>query len=202
MPIQVVAWDFDGVLNRNIVDGRLIWADNFETDIGQSRAVFQECIFRRDLKAIMTGKEDLRDRVDDWARKVGYRDGPDALLAYWFAKDAHVDPEMLDMMDRLSAKGVRQVITTNNEARRAAYIEDEMGLGGRIEHMFASGRMGVAKPDQKYFEIVSNALGTQPCEIVLVDDSLKNVEAAKGLGWQGFHFTKETQSNLEQILFY
>ena len=188
------------MLNRNIVDGRFIWSDSFETDIGQSHEVFEEFIFGRNLKAIMTGKEDLRDHVGAWAQEVGYSDGPDALLAYWFAKDALIDPNSLRLMDKLSAKGVRQVITTNNEARRAAYIEKEMGFGRRVEHMFASGRMGVAKPDQKYFEIVSDTLDVCPNEIILIDDSVKNVEVATGLGWQGLHFTNETQSDLEAVL--
>ena len=28
--IKVIAWDFDGVLTSNVVDGRFIWADDFE----------------------------------------------------------------------------------------------------------------------------------------------------------------------------
>ncbi len=200
MGIKVIAWDFDGVLSRNFVNGRFVWSDNFEADTGQSKEVFDTYVFDRDLDAILTGKEDLRDRVAEWAQFVGYAPGPDDLLAYWFAKDARSDPMLLGLMDRIAERGLRQVITTNNEARRAAYIENEMGFGDRVEHVFASGRMGLAKPDLEYFKVVTNALGVHPGDVFLVDDRVENIEAAIQIGWQGMLFTDETRDKLEMLL--
>lgn len=198
--IKVVAWDFDGVLTRNVVDGRFIWADDFEADIGHSRAIFDDYVFGRDLEALLSGKEDLRDRVEGWAKLVGYEPGADALLEYWFTKDANLDPEMQNLMARVAHRGIRQVITTNNEARRTAYLEDKLKLGDLVEHVFASGRLGVAKPNSKYFEAVSTTLDTEPAEIFFVDDCPINIEAAKEFGWQVMHFTDDTRGDLETLL--
>jgi len=198
--IKVIAWDFDGVLTRNIVDGRFIWADNFEADTGQSREVFEDFIFGRDLEAILTGRQDLRDRVAAWAKSVGYAPGADALLEYWFKKDAALDPMTLGLMDRIAQKGLRQVLTTNNENRRAAYIENTLGFSNRVEHIFASGRMGVAKPDVEYFKTVSATLKVGANEILLIDDLAENIIAAKAYGWQTMHFTDETRNTLEALL--
>jgi len=197
---KVIAWDFDGVLTRNIVDGRFIWADDFEADTGQSREVFEDFIFGRDLDAILTGRQDLRDRVDAWAKMVGYAPGPDALLDYWFKKDAALDPMTLGLMDRVARKGLRQVLTTNNENRRATYIENHLGFGNRVEHIFASGRMGVAKPDTEYFRTVSAALKVDPDQILFIDDLAENIIAARAFGWQTMHFTDETRDTLEALL--
>ncbi len=198
--IKVVAWDFDGVLTRNVVDGRFIWADDFEADIGHSREVFLDHIFGRNLYALLSGKDDLRDRVDVWANFVGYTPGADALLEYWFTKDATLDPVMVQLVNNLTGRGIRQVITTNNEARRTAYLENALELNQLVECIFASGRMGVAKPDHKYFDHVSKALDTHPGDIFFIDDCPKNMEAAKEFGWRGLHFTDETRGDLEPLL--
>jgi putative hydrolase of the HAD superfamily len=198
--LKVIAWDFDGVLNQNIVDGRFLWADTFEADLGQSLSSFQHHVFGGDFDDIMTGRVDLRDRVASWTNAVGFADGPDALLAYWFAKDSLPDPAMLRLMQIMSQRGVRQVITTNNEARRARYIEDEMGYGARVERVFASGRIGLRKPDPAYFRHVSDCLKVEPESVLLVDDVEENVKQAAALGWKSFLFKTDTKRQLRRYL--
>ena len=197
--IKVIAWDFDDVLTRNIADGCLNWAEDFEADIGQSREIFEGFIFGQDFDAILTGRQDLRDSVDTWSKSVGYAPGPDALLEYWFQKDASLDPMTLGLMDRIAQTDLRQVIATNNENRRTTYIENNLGFGARVEHIFASGRMGVAKPDTEYFRTVTTALKVDANEILFIDDLTENIVAAKAFGWQVMHFTDETRDKLEAI---
>ena len=116
--MTIVAWDFDGVLNRNVVSRRFIWMDEFEADTGHCPDVFSHHVFGDDFAPVMKGHEDLRDRVARWAENVGYEPGPDAFLRYWFEKDVDPDPILLALMDRLDDQGVRQVIVTNNDPRR------------------------------------------------------------------------------------
>ncbi len=196
----VVAWDFDGVLNRNIVDGRFVWANTFEADTGHTLKGFTDTVFAEGFNDIITGRTDLRDRVHDWANKVDYAPGADALLAYWFEHDALPDPDVGLMMDALCELGVRQVIVTNNEIRRARYIEREMGFGTRVERVFASGRMGVRKPDPAYFAHVTDVLDVEPERVLLIDDHPDNVAAAAACGWQAFHFTDVTRDRLRTTL--
>lgn len=194
--MTIVAWDFDGVLNRNFIDGRYVWADGFEEDIGQSRDSFERHVFTNDFIDVIVGREDLRDRVQGRINQTGRDWDADTLLAYWFARDARPDLLLLGITEALAQIGVRQVIATNNETRRAHYIEHQMGFGARVEHIFASGRMGVAKPDPVYFARVTETLGTAASDMLLVDDHPLNIEAAMTLGWSAFHFTPETAPNL------
>lgn len=198
--IKVIAWDFDDVLTRNIADGSFPWADDFEADIGQSRAIFEDFIFGQDFDLILTGKQDLHDRVNAWSKLVGYSPGPDALLEYWFNKDARLDPMTLGLMDRIAQTSLRQVLATNNEHRRTTYIENQLGFGNRVEHIFASGRMGVAKPDTEYFRTVTSTLKVDANEILFIDDLTENIIAAQAFGWQTMHFTEATRDTLEGIL--
>ncbi|MDA7963340.1 HAD-IA family hydrolase [Ruegeria sp.] len=199
-PKTIVAWDFDGVLNRNIVDGRFVWADRFEIDIGFSLDDFTTQIFRNGFDDVITGKVDLRDRIEDWAQQVGYTGGADTVLTYWFENDALPDTEVEAVMDILHGQNIRQIIVTNNEARGASYIENEMGYSARVEHLFASGRMGVRKPDPAFFRHVTDTLGVEPERMLLIDDCPKNVPAAIECGWRAFHFVDSTRKDLRGVL--
>ncbi len=199
-PQTVIAWDFDGVLNRNIVDGRFVWADRFEVDIGHSLDGFEKAIFRNNFDDVITGKVDLRNRLNEWARSVGYVGGVDALLEYWFENDALPDPEVGAVMDTLNDRGFRQVIVTNNESRRATYIEGEMGFGERVERVLSSGRMGVRKPAAAFFALVTETLEVEPGQMLLIDDCPKNIPAAISSGWRAFHFTGDTRHELPLAL--
>jgi putative hydrolase of the HAD superfamily len=197
----IIVWDFDGVLNRNIEDGQFLWAKDFEADLGQSLAEFNHHIFGTDFDAVITGREDLRDRVESWSKAVGFSEGPDALLAYWFKKDSFPDPPMLEALGTLSKHGFRQMIATNNESRRAAYIENEMGYAALVERVFSSGRIGARKPETAFFEHVTSSLGVKPQDLLLIDDDAANAERAALLGWHSIHFNENARSSFHDRLF-
>lgn len=47
------------------------------------------------------------------------------------------------------------------------------------------------KPDKEIYELATTAAGVKPAEIAFVDDTLKNVEAARKCGWMAWHFNLE-----------
>ena len=194
LPIKCIAWDFDGVLNANVIDGRLIWADDITTDLGIGLEHFQTGVFGPDFKRVIRGEIDLLDHLRSWLSTTNYAVSAEDLLAYWLKKDALPDPDMLALMDQASAVGLRQVIATNNEAQRARYIMGEMGFSTRAEAIFASGNIGSAKPDADFFATVTTTLNLDPRDMLLVDDALKNVQAAYALGWNTFAISGSGQA--------
>jgi putative hydrolase of the HAD superfamily len=199
--ISVIAWDFDGVLNRNIVGGRFVWADKLEDDLGIALDAFERGVFDASFADVISGKQDIKCHLQDWLDRSGYHAlDAGAVLDYWFAKDDLKDPFTCGLLQRLTAQGVVQVIATNNEERRANYIEHQAGFGSLVRQVFSSGRIKSAKPDPSFFAHVSNALMVAPSEILLIDDSATNVRTAKALGWKGFHFTDDTRAELVSFL--
>lgn len=196
---MIVAWDFDGVLNRNVVDGRLIWSDRFDQDIGDLKS-FRDHVFHTNFDRIIRGEEDLLDRVAAWVSQTGCDSTAEQILDYWFTKDALPDPALRTVMDDLAARGVHQVIATNNEPRRTEFIETATEFGRRVERVFSSGRMGVAKPDPAFFRQITETLGADPSEMIFIDDHAQNVEAANALGWHTYHFTDDTRAGLSAFL--
>ncbi|MEP3049293.1 MAG: HAD-IA family hydrolase [Roseibium sp.] len=198
--IQAIAWDFDGVLNRNMIDGRFVWADSIERDLGIDLDSFEAGIFSSQFIDVISGRIDLRHHIQNWLDRTDHDLTALELLEYWFEKDDLKDPETNALLDRLRGKGIKQVIATNNEDHRCRYIEDVSGFSHRTDHVFSSGRIGHAKPETIFFETVSNELGLPPSALLLIDDSAKNVRAAAALGWDTFHFTERTRSQLATFL--
>ena len=69
-----------------------------------------------------------------------------------------------------------------------------------ISTAIASGLMGVVKPDEAFFEMVSDELAVEPDEMMLIDDSADNIEAAEACGWQVHWFDGEDYDGLEAKL--
>jgi putative hydrolase of the HAD superfamily len=198
--IRCIAWDFDGVLNRNVVNGRFPWMDALPAKFGVSGEEFQSIVFRENFGPVMQGEIDILDLLAKWKNIVGFDGDVHEVMAFWFSEDAVPCPDMMSLMDRVHAAGLRQVIATNNEHRRSSYIENEMGFSDRIERLFSSGRMKVAKPDFGYFQHVQEELGLKPEEILFVDDYAENIEAATACGWQVHHFPEDGHNDLAERL--
>lgn len=198
--IRCIAWDFDGVLNRNVVGGRFVWMDKLFDKFGVHGDQFQTHVFQRDFWPVMAGEIDILDHLEGWKTHVGFDGDVTEVMEFWFTEDAVPCPDMMSLMDRVDQAGLRQVIATNNEHRRSSFIENEMGFSDKIERLFSSGRMKVAKPDQAYFKHVEKELGLEPEQILFVDDYAENIEAAADLGWHVHHFSENGHDELADRL--
>lgn len=70
------------------------------------------------------------------------------------------------------------------------------------DKFFVSCELGMRKPNSEIYEYVLKKLGRKASEVVFVDDGLKNVEAARGVGMVGIHFKspKQFKNELKSIL--
>lgn len=196
--MKLIAWDFDGVLNKGHQGGFDAWQAEFEADLGVSAAVFTDFIFSDGkFNAVLNGERDLLDLLTDYTKTHAVPHAPEAVLDYWLAKDAIVDTQVLGW---LTACPIQGVIATNNEHRRAAHMWETMGFKAHMAMIFASGPLGVKKPDGRFFAAIEEWSGLAPADILLIDDAEKNIHAARARGWQTFHFTAETRHNLPAVL--
>ena len=196
MDVKLVVWDFDGVLNRNIIDEEFIWTRTFERDWGQPVGAFQRFMFGADFDRVITGRQDLRARIKDWLQMVASERSPEEFMAYWFQHDYCPDSELLALAGHLAGAGQRQVILTNNEAHRARFIARQPEVKGRFERIFASGELGVAKPDHAVYQLVADRYASVTSEILLIDGMPANVLAARCCGWQALQFRQDCREDV------
>ncbi|MFD1342066.1 HAD family hydrolase [Litorisediminicola beolgyonensis] len=195
---DLVVWDFDGVLNRNIRDGRFSWTDDLKTDLGIDPEEFSPDFFGRErIEDILRGRRDLVEELDAWLARRGHDLSGLAFRDYWFSRDAMPDAQVISWLD---AHPGRRVIGTNNERHRARYIAEDLGFGARVERVFASGEMGVAKPDMGFYAEIERWSGLPPARILLIDDLARNTEAASRRGWKTFRFGDDTRDRLPETL--
>ena len=196
--MKLIAWDFDGVLNRGFEGGYHLWQQSFEADLGISAADFTAYMFDGPRFAeVMTGQRDLLHLLSDWTQAQAVPHSPEHILDYWLTKDARADTQVLGWLDACPTPGV---IATNNESHRADYIWHRMGYAARLQRIFASGPMGVKKPDPAFFAQIEAWSGHAPADHLLIDDAEKNILAAASRGWQVFHFTDESRDQLPEVL--
>jgi putative hydrolase of the HAD superfamily len=196
--LKLIAWDFDGVLNRGFQGGFHHWQATFEADLGVSAQVFNDFIFTEaHFTSVLTGRRDLLDLLAEYVATHAVPHAPQAVLDYWLTKDACADDQVLGWQAACPVPGV---IATNNERHRADFIWHRMGFSVRMRHIFASGPLGVKKPEDGFFAAIEAWSGLAPGEILLVDDAEKNVQAAAARGWQVFHFTDDTRDGLPKVL--
>ncbi len=201
--VRAIVWDFDGVLNRSggrSPDGVYLWQRIVAEELGINALSMARAVFDRDKPALFTGKDDVMDRLADWIRAEGVEVAPEDILELWFESDHDPDPELERVLGLLAEAGVVQVILTNNEARRARWIAQDAGWAEKVDAIYASGETGVMKPAAEAFAQVETALDMAPHEILFIDDSPSNVEAAETRGWLGWDYTPGGARALVQAL--
>ena len=195
---DLAVWDFDGVLNVNPGGEVFPWVSDLGEDIGVPPAAFRRFLNvpgqRRD---VLHGWCDLEDRLKGWIADEGLSITAADFLAHWLTADDRPDAEAVGWMTMSAG---RKVIGTNNPVARKRYIESRTEAGRAAEAVFASGEMGVAKPDPGFFGQIERWAKLAPPRILLIDDNAENCAAARKRGWRAFHFTDRTRADLPGML--
>lgn len=92
------------------------------------------------------------------------------------------------ILEQLHARGVPLYGLTNWSAETFPHALKRFPFFQRFRGIVVSGRIKLKKPDPRIFAHLVATHGLVPAETVFIDDSLKNVEAAKAAGLQALHF--------------
>ncbi|MGV0819572.1 HAD-IA family hydrolase [Martelella sp. AMO21009] len=179
--------DVDGVVISG-PDGQS-WARDIKRDLGIDPDMLEEHFFIPHWPEIVAGRKALRDVLEECLPVLASPVTPDDFMAYWFERDSAIDHDVLAACDRLRARGTRIFLATNQEHLRAEYLMAQLKLSDRVDGIVYSAAIGAKKPDPAFFEAAEAKSGFARADHVLVDDQLKNVEAARAHGWRAFHWT-------------
>ena len=105
------------------------------------------------------------------------------------------------VLDRVKAAGFRMACLTNNivggdgvdvaDNARSAQIADIMA---RFDVIVESSKIGVRKPEQRFYEVACDLLGVQPDECVFLDDLGVNLKPAAAMGMITIKVSSEDQA--------
>ncbi|TGB01468.1 HAD family hydrolase [Halobacillus salinus] len=101
-------------------------------------------------------------------------------------KEIELDPEMEELLNEAKAQGLQIGIITNGPGEHQANKIKQLQMRDWVDenHMFISGKMGIAKPSTELFRIVEDKMGIDPEHTYYIGDSYENdVVGAKKAGW-------------------
>ena len=91
-------------------------------------------------------------------------------------------PEMVDVLWWLQDHEIEVWLATNNFASAQEMLAGRYLDSGLVNAIVNSALVGARKPDAAYWDIVLDAAGLEPAEILLVDDNVANIAAGQALG--------------------
>ena len=174
--------DVDGVV---IVPRPGGWAADLQGDLGISSATLETHFFKPHWNDVVLGRAGLHERLGPVLAAHSPHLTSYNLAAYWFAKDAQLDKALLADLATLRANGVQLHLATIQEHERAAYLWNTLGLRNHFDAMHYAADIGWKKTDPEFYAAVETRTGFSGPDLMLLDDTAANVEAARAVGWGG-----------------
>ena len=171
---RVVALDGMGVLYREGDDIRRLLVP-FARERG-STATDEEIADKARLLSLG------RMTPSDFWHVIGVAGDPNELDSTYLAKH-QLSPGVVRYLRALRNNGIRAACITNDAAAWAMQLRKGHSLDGLIDPWVVSGSVGVRKPEQPLFEVLRRVTGEAPANILLIDDDLDNLDAARDLGF-------------------
>ncbi|MFM7251914.1 MAG: HAD-IA family hydrolase [Ilumatobacteraceae bacterium] len=184
LPIAAVLWDFGGVIVSSPFDAFADYETRHGLPLGFIRSVnaadhHANAWARLERSDITVGEFDAA--FADESERLGHRiPGVDVLALL----EGEIRPQMVDLLDRVIAAGYRTACLTNNIVR-AGPSDREAALAAvmrRFDLVVESSKVGVRKPEPRFYEIACEQLGVRPAECVFLDDLGINLKPAAAMG--------------------
>jgi putative hydrolase of the HAD superfamily len=204
-PVSAVLWDFGGVILSSPFEAFRHYEDAHRLPADFIRSVnatdpHTNAWARLERNDITTTQFDTEFAQDSWA--LGHRvPGADvlALLA------GEVRTEMVTALDRVKAAGYKMACLTNNvggehvSSERSDTIQSIMA---RFDAVVESSKVGVRKPEPRFYELACETIDVRPDECVFLDDLGINLKPAAAMGMRTIKVLSAEQAiaDLEGIL--
>jgi HAD superfamily hydrolase (TIGR01509 family) len=178
----VVALDGMGVLYREGDDINRILVP-FVRERG-SEVTHDEIVAR--ARSISLG----RITPTDFWTAVGVAGDPNEIDEDYLSR-FQLNPGVVKFLRSLRARGVRVACITNDSTTWATKLRVRHSLEKLIDPWVVSGAVGVRKPDGPIYEVLRRVTGEDPSLIMIIDDNLDNLDAARSFGFRTAWFAPE-----------
>lgn len=174
--IRHVLFDADGVLQ--IVPGG--WYAAMEPYVGDRAREFLHRTWKDELSTL-AGDGDYLPTLAATLTEYGVTEPVDAVYrAVWHRIERIEDSFAIIRALRRNGYGVH--LGTNQEQHRGGHMRTVLGYDDIFDTSCYSYDLRVAKPDPAFFTEAARRIGADPSTILLVDDSVRNVEGALAAG--------------------
>lgn len=113
---------------------------------------------------------------------------------------SRLNPRTLEVLDFLAAQGAHLALLSNMPEGMSHRYESEAAWPGFFSARYFSGRLRMVKPEPQIYRYVLKGLGAAPEDVVFIDDSRANIEAAEALGMRVVLHKEDTDLRQELAL--
>lgn len=179
--IQAVLWDFGGVILTSPFEA----FNRYEQEKGLP-ADFIRSVNATDphsnawalLERSDIGPEEFDTHFANESEARGHRiPGADVLALL----SGDIRPEMVAALDRVIENGYRTACLTNNVIGGDAPAEIAAVMA-RFDHVVESSKVGVRKPEPRFYQIACELVGVEPAACIFLDDLGINLKPAAAMG--------------------
>ncbi|MEU2287038.1 HAD family phosphatase [Streptomyces sp. NPDC013178] len=137
---------------------------------------------------------EVRDRI---RAVTGFTGSDDDLDAAWCSA-FRPDHAVRETLERHRGSRPLALFTNNGPLEQEALLRLYPTMFYGFDHLLFSHRLGHRKPALAAFDAAAKQLGAYPDDILFMDDSATNTDAARAAGWTAFRF--QSRETLEQTL--
>jgi putative hydrolase of the HAD superfamily len=182
--IRAVLWDFGGVILTSPFDAFAAYERELGLREGFIRAInatnHHDNAWARLERSDITVDEFIV-AFEDEARQLGGELSGERVVELL---SGDIRPEMVHAIHRLAAAGFVQACLTNNVANGGAgdARPEIVEIFALFDHVVESSKLGVRKPEVRFYELACATVGVQPEECVFLDDLGVNLKPAREMG--------------------
>ncbi len=182
--IKCILFDFDGV----IVTSKPFFIDYQEKrDINKNEVI---SFFQGPFLDCLVNRKDLKEELKPYLLKWKENHDVESIIKGWFELENKPDKQLINKILELKNCNIENYLVSNQEKYRTEYIKNNLDIENIFEKSFFSSDIGFRKPDEQYFDFVfieiQKKLFLKKDEILLIDDSIDNVEKAINYGFNGY----------------
>ena len=197
--IRAIIWDLGGVLLRRKDFTR---RENLAARLGLTRAELEHLVSASDTgRRAKLGKGNTKGHWEDVRAALDL--APDDMSAFKaaFWGDNRLDTALVDYVRTLRQR-YRTALLSNAWGGLRYFLVERWRIADAFDHLIISAEVGLKKPDPRIFRLTLARVGVDPQEAVFLDDSWKNVQAARRLGMHAIRFRDPEQAlaELNQLL--
>lgn len=184
-PPDVAIFDLGGVVCRFQPQARL---DGLAQACGSRPELLRDALFTsgfdRDCDRGIHSAEDVWQRV----HALGFPGSTDELASLW-ALAFQPDDDVLALVRQCRERRPTALLTDNGHLLLRALPQVLPTVAEAFDHLLFSCALGAVKPDAAVFEVALSRLSVAAGDAFFVDDSARNVDAARRAGLRAEIFT-------------
>ena len=184
--IRTVLFDADGVVQHSSDEGIATQLERIMGFVPTDLDAFKRAVFHAERSALV-GEVDFAEALEPVLATWGASGGARRLAVEWWCS-IEVDRALLALIGQLRQTGLFCALASNQQRYRATYMEEGLSYSQVFDRSFYSYRLGLLKPDVRYFNAIAAELSCASEEVLFIDDTEANVAAARLAGFQAAQF--------------